>query len=214
MDRTRLGALVWASILQYFVMLLVVRSAWTLPFDPLVNAISDLGAAECGEFNSRQVCSPWHDWANISWVLTGAALAGGALLLRPAFGRTRTATVGTILLVASGIGEIGVGLHPEDVSAWHLPSALVAIGCGLPGILLLGWSLRRTPGRRAIGWTGVGLGTVGLVAAVLIAVPAAPFGLVERLAAYPILLWALCCGVVMLRRPARQPDTPQDTPYG
>lgn len=199
--RTRLGAWAWASIVQYFVLLLVVRSAWTLPYDPVRNAISDLGAIGCGAFSGRQVCSPWHAAANISWVLTGVTMAAGALLLRPVFPRTRTALVGTLLLVASGLGELSVGLHPEDAGPWHVPSAVVAIGCGLPGILLLGWSVRRDPGWRVIGGVGVGLGVLGLLAVVvLIAVPAAPFGLVERFAAYPILLWCLACGILLLRR--------------
>lgn len=199
--RTRLGAWAWASIVQYFVLLLIVRSAWALPYDPLTHAISDLGAVDCGEFSGRRVCSPWHAAANVSWVLTGAAMAAGALLLRPVLPRTRTALIGTVLLVASGLGELSVGLHPEDTGPWHVPSAVIAIGCGLPGILALGWSLRRRPDARVIGWAGVGLGTLGLLAvAVLIAVPAAPFGLVERIAAYPILLWCLAFGIRQLRR--------------
>jgi len=36
---------------------------------------------------------------------------------------------------------------------------------------------------------------------VLVAFPGHLFGLVERIAAYPILLWALACGLVLLRRP-------------
>jgi len=142
----RIGAWAWTSIAQYFVLLLVVRAAWTLPYDPLTYAISDLGAAQCGQFSGRAVCSPWHGLAAASWVLTGLTLALGAVLNRGRFGPTGPARIGVVLLVLSGLGEISVGLHPEDVSAWHTPSAVVAIGCGLPGILLLGWSLRHLPG--------------------------------------------------------------------
>jgi hypothetical membrane protein len=198
--RTRIGALAWASIIQYFVVLLVVRSAWDLPYSSLTYAISDLGAVSCGEFSGRQVCSPWHLTANISWTITGATLAAGAVLLRPVLPRRRTALAGVVLLVLSGLGELSVGLHPEDAGPVHVPSAVIAIGCGLPGILLVGWSLRRLDGWRAIGWAGVAMGAIGLLAvAVLFGFPGHAFGLFERIAAYPILLWCLACGVWVLR---------------
>ncbi|MEV7971977.1 DUF998 domain-containing protein [Cellulomonas sp. NPDC089187] len=210
--QTRIGGLLWVSVIQYFVLLLVVRSAWTLPYDPLTYAISDLGAATCGEFAGRQVCSPWHALAQASWVLAGATLATGAVLTRHVFGSRS----GTGLLVLSGLGEIGVGLFPEDVSAWHVPCALMAVGCGLLGVLLLGRGVRERPGLRALGWAGVATGTVGLAALVVtVAFPRHLFGLVERIGVYPILLWFLAAGVTILcLRPARRHNTPGDTPYG
>ncbi|MFT4306149.1 MAG: hypothetical protein QM604_04570 [Microbacterium sp.] len=46
-----------------------------------MHTISDLGAVGCGVFEGRQVCSPWHVAANVSWAVTGSTIAVGAVLL-------------------------------------------------------------------------------------------------------------------------------------
>ncbi|UCN14147.1 DUF998 domain-containing protein [Cellulomonas iranensis] len=196
------GAAAWVAVAHYFVVLLVVRAAWTTPYSVLSNTISDLGAAGCGEHRGRDVCSPWHVAANVSWVATGACLLLGALLLRPVLARGAAGRVGLALIGVAGVGELVVGLSPEDVSATHVPAAAVAIVGGLAGLLTLGASLARTPGLRGLGVLGVGFGALGATALVLgvTVVPERLVGLVERLAAYPILVWAVAAGVTVLVR--------------
>ncbi|WP_205601564.1 hypothetical protein, partial [Cellulomonas iranensis] len=57
-------------------------------------------------------------------------------------------------------------------------------------------------GLRGLGVLGVGFGALGATALVLgvTVVPERLVGLVERLAAYPILVWAVAAGVTVLVR--------------
>lgn len=198
--RRRLAAgAAWAAIVQYFVLLVVVQAAWTEPYSPVRNAISDLGAVSCGPYSGREVCSPWHVAANVSWVVAGLSICGGLLLVRPVFGRAVRARVGTVLLLGSGVGLTSVELHLEDASALHVPSAVAAIGLGLPAIVLLGSTLTSVDTYRAVGWLGIALGATGLAGlALAVVTPHRLFGLFERIAAYPILIWMIVVGVTTL----------------
>jgi hypothetical membrane protein len=205
------GAIVWISVVQYFVMLLVVQAAWTTPYSVVMNAISDLGAVGCGEFEGRDVCSPWHPAANASWVLAGLAVSLGVVLMHrflPAGWRSR---VGGALLFVAGLALVSVGLNPEDASALHIPSAVTAILIGLPAIILLGSALVGRRGWGAAAWAGIALGTIGLLSVVvLLFAPAHLFGLFERFAAYPILVWTIVAGVNALTRALRRDDETRD----
>ncbi len=201
------GAIVWVSVVQYFVMLLVVQAAWTTPYSLVVNAISDLGAVACGEFEGRDICSPWHPAANASWVLAGVAVSLGVILMHRFLSARWRSRVGGVLLFVAGLALVSVGLNPEDVSALHIPSAVTAILLGLPAIILLGSSFVGRRGWGAAAWSGIALGTIGLVSVVvLLFAPAHFFGLFERVAAYPILVWAIVAGVNALAWAARQDE--------
>src|SRR4051794_39648802 len=52
------GPLVWVLSIQYFVVQIVVAFAWNPPYSWRLDAISDLGATTCGQFDGRHVCSP------------------------------------------------------------------------------------------------------------------------------------------------------------
>ncbi|WP_435193577.1 DUF998 domain-containing protein [Streptomyces sp. NRRL F-5630] len=192
----------WALVAQYFVMLVVVQAAWSSPYSIVQHAISDLGAVTCGSFEGREVCSPWHVAANASWAVTGLCIALGAVLLWRLFAHDVRSRIGMALLVVAGLSEVLVGLNPEDTSALHVPAAIVTIVSGLVGILLVGSSLMSRPAWRRIGIAGVALGIIGLTATVvLILTGLSPwFGLIERIAAYPILLWVTFTGVAVVRR--------------
>ncbi|GHH34905.1 hypothetical protein GCM10017774_19640 [Lentzea cavernae] len=201
--RVRLGAVLWVLVAQYFLMLFVVQSRWEVPHSWLRNAISDLGAATC--FRSadvdRWVCSPWHVAAGVSWTVAGLCLAAGALLVRPLFPDVRTARAGLALLVVTGLALVVVGLNPEDTrAALHVVGAVVAIPVGEVAMLLTGLALARTERWRLLGCVGVVGAVVAAVALVLmVAQVGGPglFGLWERIAAFPVLLWAVVCGLVL-----------------
>src|SRR3954467_13535018 len=99
------GPFVWLSTVQYFVVQLVVASAWTSSYSWRLNAISDLGATRCGQFDDRYVCSPLHGLMNASLVVLGLAMTIGSALV---FQEVRRARVGFALMGAAGVGAIMV----------------------------------------------------------------------------------------------------------
>jgi hypothetical protein len=66
-----IGAACFVLLIQFFVLHVVVESAWTEPYSWAANAISDLGTAR----------SPWHTAMNVSFVVNGVCMAVGGLLL-------------------------------------------------------------------------------------------------------------------------------------
>ncbi|YAL81812.1 hypothetical protein ACMYYO_07585 [Dermacoccaceae bacterium W4C1] len=78
----------------------------------------------------------------------------------------------------------------------------MTIVSGLIAILLVGSSLMRRPAWRGIGIAGVALGIIGLTATVILLLTGLSrwFGLIERISAYPILLWVTFAGVAVIRR--------------
>lgn len=200
--REIVGGFLWFSIVQYFVMMVVVQAAWTTPYSIVMHAISDLGAVNCGVFEGRDVCSPWHVASNVSWTLTGLSIFLGAVLLWRAFAGGTIGRVGLIIMMVAGVGELLVGLNPQDTSELHIPAALVAILGGQAAIVLLGVSLTRRPAWRGPGIAGVALGIVGVTSSIVLFVVGLNeyFGLIERIAAYPILIWLVLAGVAVLRR--------------
>jgi hypothetical membrane protein len=150
---------------------LVAAARWDAPFSWWRNNISDLGEAG----------APWHLYANLSLVLTGALLAVGALGL--------TRGVARLLLLLGSAGYLMAGFFPADTHEDpHMLGALLIMGAGNLGLLLIA----RLPGVVAI------VGTVGFFAL------DAP--ILERVAVFPLLAWAGVSGVELLRRtPCRTP---------
>lgn len=200
--REVVGGFLWLSVVQYFVMMVVVQAAWTTPYSIVRHAISDLGAVNCTVFEGRDVCSPWHVASNISWTLTGLSIFLGAVLLWRPLARDAVGRLGLVILMVAGVGEFLVGLNPQDTSALHIPAALVAILGGQAAIMFLGVSLARRSTWRGLGLLGVALSLTGLTSSTVLLIVGLNefFGLLERIAAYPILIWIVLAGTSVLRR--------------
>ncbi|MFF2552198.1 DUF998 domain-containing protein [Nocardia sp. NPDC058058] len=200
----RLGALAWVSIIQYFVFLFVVQARWTTPYSWIRNAISDLGATTCFRSDSVEawVCSPWHRVANVSWVIAGACMTIGALALYRLFPRNKLSHIGSGLYAVAGIGLIVVGLNPEDAdSHLHGIGAVIAIAGGIAAMLCLSIALRRAGQWLPVARTGIVLGVAAICGFIVMAARVggpARFGLWERIAAFPVLIWLILCGAYLL----------------
>jgi hypothetical membrane protein len=206
----RHGAILWiVGVIQFIAGMIITQLGWTTPYSLRTNYISDLGAAHCGELAGRYVCSPWHEVFDVSIVLLGLLLIFGTILVRTAFPARSTRTLGLLLLVISGFGAIGVGLSPEDVNLKvHTLSALLAFaGSGL-ALVVLGIAMfrdTRWDGFRAF---SIFCGLIGLIALILFVASAwGPLGAggMERLIVAPVLLWALVCGIHLVRIPTYAP---------
>ncbi|NYV74290.1 DUF998 domain-containing protein [Streptomyces sp. UH6] len=204
--RDRLGHAVWAvGVAQFFAVHSIVESAWKRPYSWAAHNISDLGNVTCGpqgrEPAPRYVCSPEHALMNASFVALGVLFLAGVVL---AGGLWRGGPAGTAARVALGTAAAGfalVGLAPADVDErLHVLGALLGIGVGNVGLLLSAAGLSD----RVAGvwrWGAAALGVVASTACVLLLLRqdlGLGMGGMERVAAYPILLWAFALGVAGL----------------
>lgn len=202
--RAALAAAAWAGTAQFFVAEALARSASTAPYRASRQFISDLGNTACGPFRYPttgeivEICSPRHGLVNASFVVAGLQLAGGALLTwrdRPA---GRAGTGAKVGLVVGGLGWSLAGLAPENESMLvHSIGALLLLAGGNLGMLTLGAAARRGPGGPVRGTPALLAGAVGTAATVLY-VSGQFLGLgagsMERLAVYPLIVWAAGTG--------------------
>ncbi|HEX8390407.1 MAG TPA: DUF998 domain-containing protein [Candidatus Saccharimonadales bacterium] len=194
-----LGSALWISSLQFFVVQLIVASAWTTPFYYGMHYISDLGNTTCGPFAGLYVCSPLHWLMNLSFVVFGVTIALGAALLYKTFRPNALSTIGFGLLVLSGIGTVLVGLAPENVNSLvHYIGAVLGLLLGNIALLFIGVGLTQTP--RYYRLYTIVTGVVCVAAFTLFANDIHHFtglgrGTVERIVSYPFTVWLIVSGV-------------------
>ncbi|MFD6875671.1 MULTISPECIES: DUF998 domain-containing protein [unclassified Streptomyces] len=211
--KRRIGYLAWiAGVVQFFAIHRIAESAWVRPYSWARNNISDLGNAHCAlqpDPEPRYICSPEHGLMNGSFValgvllVVGVALTGGGALWRGG----KAAGVARLLLAAAGVGFVLAGLAPADVNEnQHVLGALLIMAAGNIGLVVAGFALADkvpTPLR----W-GTGLLGVTAIAALGLFLSRHYLGLgmggMERVAAFPLLFWALAVGVRGLVRRGRR----------
>ncbi|MFJ3900895.1 DUF998 domain-containing protein [Streptomyces sp. NPDC090025] len=206
--KARIGYAAWVlGVVQFFVVQVVVGSAWAAtPYSWMDNNISDLGNALCAtqsEPEPRYICSPRHDLMNFSFVALGVLLVVGVVLTgRALWRRGAGAGIARGLLAAAGVGFALAGLAPADVDEnQHVLGALLIMALGNIGLVAAGFALTDTvPAalRRAAGVLGV-----VAFAALALFLSRTYLGLgmggMERVAAFPLLLWAGAVGAYGLR---------------
>jgi hypothetical membrane protein len=195
----RLGPFLYLSSLQYFVVQLVVSLRWSPAYNLQRNTISDLGNTACGRFNGRFVCSPLHTLMNVSFIILGATMIAGSVLIGHALPPTRARKLGFSFLTIAGVGVVVVGIFPENtVSALHGLGATLPFTIGNVGVIVLGLSLALP---RALRLVTLSLGTIALAALVFYA-SSHYLGLgeggIERLVAYPQTVWLMLLGSYLL----------------
>lgn len=195
--KDRIGYLAWiVGAAQFFVIHGIVESAWAKPYSWARNNISDLGNVHCAmqaEPEPRYVCSPAHEMMNASFVVLGILLVVGAVLGHT-WSRGITGTVSRLLIASAGAGFVLVGLAPADVDEnQHFIGALLVMGVGNLGLLVAGFALARWirgPLRRLTSPLGI-----TAIAAFALFLSHHYLGLgmggMERVAAFPLLVWTL-----------------------
>ncbi|MFC9705300.1 DUF998 domain-containing protein [Streptomyces sp. NPDC056943] len=208
--KVRIGYAAWVvGVVQFFVIHGIAESAWARPYSWAQNNISDLGNARCAlqaTPEPRYVCSPEHGLMNGSFVALGVLLVVGAVLTGGALWRKRPAAAfARLLLAGAGAGFVLAGLAPADVDEnQHVLGALLIMAGGNIGLVLAGSGLAdhvRPPLRRATALLGI-----TAIAALGLFLSRHYLGLgmggMERVAAFPLLLWALAAGALgLVRRP-------------
>jgi len=199
----RLGALAWASSVQFFVMQAVVQAAWTTPYSLANNYISDLGNTTCGPSEVGTtvvyVCSPWHTAMNASFVLFGVGILVGCVLVHGRLPASRLWIAGLVLVALAGPGAMLVGVFPEDLELpFHKLGAGMQFIIGNAGLVVTGAAMWRARRWRALGVFGIVAGAVGLVATALLVEQVylgIGIGGMERMAAYTLPIWLIAAGI-------------------
>jgi hypothetical membrane protein len=188
-DRTVAGALLFVGAVIFIIGLNVAEQLYP-GYSVSLNSISDLGATCRG--TTCHIVQPSATIFNSSIFLSGVLILSSAYFIRREF-RTRVLPA---FLALSGIGAIGVGIFPEYTGHLHLAAACIAfVFGGLSAIAA--YTIEKPPLR----YLSVLLGIVTLTAFVL-----GPFhdlglgpGGMERMVAYPFLLWGLGFGGYLMQ---------------
>ncbi|MFF8732850.1 DUF998 domain-containing protein [Streptomyces sp. NPDC015171] len=201
-------------MVQFFVIHWIAESAWARPYSWAGNNISDLGNAHCAlqpDPEPRYICSPEHGLMNVSFVALGVLFVVGAALTGDAlWHRGRAAAVARLLLAGAGVGFVLAGLAPADVNEnQHVLGALLIMAAGNISLVVAGFGLAEhvpTPLR----WGTSLLGATAITAFGLFLSRhylGLGMGGMERVAALPLLFWALAVGVRgLIRRAGRMQE--------
>ncbi|MGQ4416263.1 DUF998 domain-containing protein [Streptomyces sp. SAS_269] len=215
--KTRIGYAAWvAGVVQFFVVHVIVESAWARPYSWARNNISDLGNAHCAmqpDPEPRYICSPEHGLMNASFIALGALLVVGVALTGALWRGGATAIVARCLLACAGPGFALAGLAPADVHEnRHILGALLIMAMGNIGLLLAGVGLAGDV-PSPLRWATSLLGMAALAAFGLFLSHrylGLGMGGMERVAAFPLLAWTLAAGVRgLVHRPPRVGDAPR-----
>lgn len=192
----------------------IAESAWARPYSWARNNISDLGNAHCAlqtEPEPRYICSPQHDLMNVSFIALGVLLVVGAAMTGGCLWRRGSAATGARLLLAgAGVGFALAGLAPADIHEnQHILGAMLIMATGNIGLLLAGFGLTdRVP--NPLRWVTTLMGITAITAFGLFLSHhylGLGMGGMERVAAFPLLVWALAVGVLgLIRQAPRIPD--------
>lgn len=159
---------------------IIVTEALYLGYSTSQNYISDLGVGPSAYiFNS-------------SMFFLGVLAVVGAYFLHQAF----KAKLFSVVTAIAGIGVMGVGLFPEDVPVLHTVSSLIAfLFSGLSAVI--SYKVEKPP----FSYFSVVLGAVTLLALLLFTSGnflGLGVGGMERMIAYPALLWVIGFGGYLL----------------
>ncbi|MBS7646923.1 MAG: DUF998 domain-containing protein [Candidatus Bathyarchaeia archaeon] len=171
------GALIFVGAVQFILSMLIAECLYP-NYSVSSNYISDLGkldAASAPVFNT-------------SVFVLGFTVVIGTYFLR----RTIRGKVFLGFLVLCGIGAMGVGIFPEDFGILHTIVSLIAFLFGaLSAIASHGYQ------KPPLSYFAVVLGLTSLAALVMFATNiylGLGKGGMERMIAYPVLLWAIAFG--------------------
>lgn len=168
--------------------------------------ISDLGVAEHGEIDGRELASGKPQVMNAGFLGAGALFLAGLLPLLPHLrGKARRTFVSAGLTHALGIATVGiVPGSPTNINNGlirvHGAGAVAAIGGGNLAAIASGSVLGDLDDMAALKRSGPALGTLGFFGAVMLSLHRLfPDGVWERVAVYAVFAWQLLTGALLLR---------------
>lgn len=141
---------------------------------------------------------------NSSLFLEGTLVLVAAYFLHKAYHKIPVTT----FFALGGLGAMGGALFPEDVYNIHLAISIVSFfAAGLAPFVTL--PLQSSPFK----YLSASLGTLSFAAATILAIPqifyslGLPYGAVERIVAYPTLLWVIGFGSQVMSKNPQETQT-------
>jgi hypothetical membrane protein len=165
------GALLFVGAVQFIIGMILAEVSYP-GYNTSTNFISDLGA--------QQTSAPIF---NASVSLLGILVIAASYLIWKEFSNV----IVSALFFLSGIGSLGVGIFPESAGTIHMVVSLIAFLFGGLSAIASVWIVRPP-----FSYLSILLGAIGLIALGLFAsgsyLGIGPGGM-ERVVAYPIILW-------------------------
>ncbi len=211
------GSFVWMAAVIFFIAQVFVAYSWKSraatpkgivphhPYSFFANTISDLGETGRYTYGTPRMWSPDHWWMNFAFLLLGLVMIIGSPLIYQEFNegdrhKVLIARLAFGAQILAGCGAIVVAFFPENEHhTTHVVGAALAIAVGTLGVFLLGLALP-LPGR--LRRFMIFCMPVALVAIALFALQEylgfGPGGM-ERLAAYPEVIWLITFGFYISR---------------
>jgi hypothetical membrane protein len=176
------GALIFVGATQFVLCMLVAECLYP-NYSVSGNYISDLGKLDA-------VSAPVF---NTSVFVLGLTVVAGTYFLR----RIIQNKIFLSILILCGIGVMGVGIFPEDFVPIHLVVSLMAFLFGALSAIA-SYKFQKPP----LSYFAVVLGLISLAALILFGLEiylSLGKGGMERMIAYPILLWAIGFGGYLIK---------------
>ena len=176
----RRGAMALLVRPAYIATEFVVAAATTGGYSFVADSVSRLGEVGC----SAAYCSPRHELMNGSFMVFGALLTGGTVLLARPLGPWATG-----LLVVSGLSSVATGLAPLDQDATLHAIAATPLFLAQPiALILLGARVRNDRPRLAWALLTTGAVTAAAAASFVLSGGGPASGALERLALWPVFV--------------------------
>jgi hypothetical membrane protein len=190
------GPAVWISSLQYYLVQIIVASAFMPHYSWRFNVISDLGNTACGNYAGQFICSPRHGLMNASFILLGVTMVTGSVLIYQEFKESFGSLLGFSAMTLAGVGAILVGSFPENtVRQLHTTGAELIFIVGNLGVITFSLVLTLPKVLRIYTFLS---GIIALIATLLYTTHhylGLGIGAMERVVAYPQTMWLIIFGM-------------------
>jgi hypothetical membrane protein len=185
-NASKAGVAIFVGAVQFGICLILAEIYYP-NYNVSTNYISDLGAT-CPTQQTCVVNQPTATIFDVSIALLGVLILIGAYFLQRAYGWKPA----SVMMALAGIGALGVGLFPETTGIVHsIFSLVVFLFAGLSALVTARFQ------KKPLFYFSIILGLVTLAAEVLRIgneyLGLGPGGM-ERMVAYPVLLWAVGFG--------------------
>lgn len=201
--KVRIGAILFLiAPIIFLVIEAIVASAWNNPvYSYTYNFISDLGIPVVTEFEGRTVSSPLFSVMNLGFIAYADIFVVAFCMIFHALPIKRR-VIAIILAALYGVGWTFVGLFPGynwPGAFMHGIGAIPILFGGNIALMIYGVSFNKLIQKRWFPIISACLGIVGLIGTFTCIFSSGDYrGFLERIAIYPMFMWEVMAGILLL----------------